>query len=111
MIDISVQDLTLALEMTRHRPLRVCDRLNLNLDKWVIENTNIRVWVDPRAILTVKWVERVFGGASSTHMHAVIVSLDDVAEEPGKWGLYCIVVVLIAFTQIRLMSSSSFAMR
>ncbi|TIA87934.1 hypothetical protein E3P99_02896 [Wallemia hederae] len=82
MIDSSVQDLTLALEMTRHRPLRVCDRLNLNLDKWTVENTNIRVWVDPRAILTLKWVERVFGMTSSTHVHAIVVSLDDVVDDP-----------------------------
>ncbi|EOR00912.1 hypothetical protein E3P77_01711 [Wallemia ichthyophaga] len=81
-IHSSIDDLTLALEMTRHRPLRVCDRLNLNLDKWIIENTYITVWVDPRAIPSKRWLERVFGASSSTHLHAVIVSLDDVADEP-----------------------------
>ncbi|TIB69934.1 hypothetical protein E3Q22_03483 [Wallemia mellicola] len=84
MVDGSVQDLTLALEMTRHQPLHIRDRLNLNLEKWTIENTNIRVWIDPRAIMTVKWIERVFGNplSSSTHLHAVIVSIDDIAEDP-----------------------------
>ena len=108
MIDSSVQDLTLALEMTRHRPLRVCDRLNLNLVKWTVENTNIRVWVDPRAIFTLKWVERVFSMTSSTHVHAIVVSLDDVVDDPG--ALECLAINPSQTPQIHRTNSSYFAM-
>ena len=89
MIDSSIQDLSLALEMTRHRTLKICDRLNLNMDKWVIEPSNIRVWVDDRAVMSRKWITRVFNNSkyefyNKTYMKVLILSLDDNCDDPGN---------------------------
>ena len=89
MIDNSIQDLSLALEMTRHRTLKICDRLNLNMDKWVIEPSNIRVWVDDRAVMSRKWITRVFNNPkyefyNKTYMKVLILSLDDNCDDPGN---------------------------